>query len=383
MNRRRLVNLLAPLFATTYLAASGCGGAARQSAPNEVPTLQKPSAEASLIGKNKQTSLADLMSHLNASIPVTALSWTQDNRLAIGFGDGSAALGTLPHGGLEELRVSPSTAVVQLSPKTDLALIGTTPITMMRRKKGQSEFEDVFALQNVKLYESSAFSMDSTKLYVSDAKGKLRIWGQPELFYARGPEEKLDEYLNRRAPDFFVEFPSLRGPIAVDTQGSVLVGSAQGVVSYWNPLKPSRVVRIMKLKSPLTSLSESDGFVVATAKDERLRVGQIEPPGYLPWSRNESALLAIAHPWYPDHFISLHHDKVSARQLSTGSQAWSQPLNRKERPCGLTISGSGDFVAVCLSNVVAVLRTSDGSAIGAFSKDKAIVFNSSADARSP
>jgi WD40 repeat protein len=375
MNRRRLVNLLAPLFATTYLAASGCGGAARQSAPNVVPTLQKPSAEASLIGKNEQTSLADLMSHLNASIPVTALSWTQDNRLAIGFRDGSAALGTLPHGGLEELRVSPSTAVVQLSPKADLALIATTPITMMRRKNGQREFEDVFALQNVQLYESSAFSMDSTKLYVSGAKGKLRIWGQPELFYARGSEEKLDEYLNRRAPDFFVEFPSLRGPIAVDTKGSVLIGSAQGVVSYWNPLKPRRVVRIMKLKSPLTSLSESDGFVVATAKDERLRVGRIDPPGYLPWSREESALLAAAHPWYPDHFVSLHRDRISARQLSDGNEVWSQPLQRGGQPCGLTISGSGDFVALCLDNIVAVARTSDGSVLGAFAKNNGIVFH--------
>lgn len=289
------------------------------------------------------------------TVDVTTLEWGDGDRLLVGFADGSFARLSPSSSESDFYQVAKSAFPVEaISPSGKFALIGSGPPAVL-----STDGTAVLQMNPVKSYEGASFARDNLGIYVSDSDGKVRIWGQSHSFEEELTKEKLEDYLNRQAPDFHVQFPPLSGPIQMSTDGVLLVGTEDGTISMWNPKKPSSSNRIMKMDAPVAWFDAAGGVIVATSTQGQLKVGVLSPPSYKAWSRDARADYADVANLLPGQFVSQSGATVALRDVETGESIWSIELPGSEA-CGVAVAENGRRIAACVDGRVVILDAEDG-----------------------
>ena len=211
-------------------------------------------------------------------------------------------------------------------------------------------------------FESAAFGSDGVTLYVADKAGKVRIWGQPHSFEEDQHKEKLENYLNRQAPDFHVEFPPVRGPIHITDRNKLVVVDGEGAVRIWDPTRPSASKRIMAVGGGARSIASADGHVFVTSMTGALKVGLDDGSGFLPWSKDARGAFVAASPMTAGTFFTLDNGSLASRNTQSGGVVWTTTVP-DGHPCGLAVSPDGNTLAACIGNFVATFDATSGAAL--------------------
>lgn len=332
----------------------GCGGGTQQVGD------EGPSGGTATMGSTAESPSTDAPDELSfadgSPVAVTTMAWGDGDRFLAGFADGSFASFSPSSSEVVHHKVTKNDyPVAAISPSGKFALIASNPPAVLA-----IDGTAVLQMNPVKSYQGASFARDNLGVYVSDSEGKVRIWGQSHSFEEELTKEKLEDYLNRQAPDFHVQFGPLSGPIEMSSQGFLLVGAADGTISMWNPSKPSSSKQIMKLDAPVARFDAAGGVVVATSTQGQLKVGTLSPPSYKPWSRDARADYADVANLLPDQFVSQTGGTVSLREVESGESVWTVDLPGDEA-CGVSISENGRRVAVCVDRRIVFLDTETGS----------------------
>jgi WD40 repeat protein len=333
-----------------------CGGGASETPADDPSGGAASTTDGSSSGvSGRGDAEAKLSFESGSAVRVTTLEWGDGDRLLVGFADGSFAAVDPATSRYEHSKVSKGDYDVEaISPSGKFALIGSTPPAVL-----SNDGQAVLQMNPVKSYEGASFARDNLGIYVSDSEGKVRIWGQSHSFEEELTKEKLEDYLNRQAPDFHVQFGALAGPLTMSTDGVLLVGAADGTISVWNPRKPSSSKRIMKLDAPVAAFDAAGGVVVATSTNGQLKVGVLDPPGYKPWSRDARADYADVSNLLTDQFVSQTGNTVALRDVETGDEVWSKELPGS-RACGVSVSQNARRIAVCVDDRVVFVDAETG-----------------------
>lgn len=341
----------------------GCGGGQATSGADD-PSGGSGTSTGGEVASS-EAAAAELSFASSNTVDVTSLEWGDGDRLLVGFADGSFATVSPSDSEAAHHKVAKNAfPVAAVSPSGKFALLDSAPPAILA-KDGTA----VLQMNTVKAYQGASFARDNLGVYVSDSEGKVRIWGQSHSFEDELSKEKLEDYLNRQAPDFHVQFPPLSGPIQMSTDGVLLVGAQDGTISMWNPSKPSSSKRIMKLDAPVARFDAAGGVIVATSTQGQLKVGTLSPPSYKAWSRDAKADYADVANLLPDQFISQTGATVALRDVETGEEQWTRELPGSDA-CGVAISENGRRVAVCIDGNVVLLDAETGM-------PSSYVFNSS------
>ncbi len=285
---------------------------------------------------------------------VTALQFV-GARLGIGFSDGAMALVDTSSGEVSHWKVAKAHAVAAVSPAGDFALLASSPPVIVNVKG-----ELILQMNTVPSFESAVFGNDGISLFVADKKGKVRIWGQAHSFEEDQHKEKLENYLNRQAPDFHVEFPPIRGPIHITEGNKLIVVDQEGSVRIWDPTRPSAVKRIMKVGGGARSIASADGHIFVTSVTGALKVGVEDGSGYLPWSKDARGGFVAASSMTAGTFFSLDAGTLESRNIQSGEVVWAAVVP-PGRACGLTLSRDGNTLAACIGDFVATFDATSGA----------------------
>ncbi len=275
-------------------------------------------------------------------------------RLAVGFSDGNIALVDPGTSDVKSARVAEVFAVDAVAPHGDLALLAKNPPVIVN-----FDGDLILQMNTVSDYESASFSSGGLPLFVADKKGKVRIWGQSHSFEEDQHKEKLENYLNRQAPDFHVELSPIRGPIHVMDDGRLVVVDIEGIVRVWDQTSPSTSKRIMKLDGAVRSLDSGDGYIYATSVTGALKVGKADG-GYLPWSADARGGYVAASRLAAGTFFVVDSNQLKQLTTETGETVWRADLP-DGHACGIDVSDDAKTLAVCVGNYVALFDASDGT----------------------
>ena len=292
---------------------------------------------------------------------VTLVDFLEDE-VALGFGDGAVALFNPKTGKARESKVAQAHEVAAIAPTGDLALVRSSPPAIV-----SFGGELILQMNTVQQFESAAFGHDGLALYVADRHGKVRIWGQAHSFEEDQHKEKLENYLNRQAPDFHVEFPPIRGPIGITDANQIVVADAEGVVHLWDPTQPSNSKRIMKLGGPIRSVVGAEGYIYATSTTGALKIGKADG-GYLPWTKDARGGFVTATGLASGMYWQLDDRLVAARKTEDGEALWETALPAGHL-CGLAVSNDANWLAACVGNFVVVLDADGGAVQGVMYRD--------------
>ncbi len=138
----------------------------------------------------------------------------------------------------------------------------------------------------------------------------------------------------------------------------MIFGDQEGVISLWNPARPSQSKRIMKLDGPVRSISGSGNELVATSTTGQLKAGKLDPPSFFGWARDVRGDFAATSDLLRGKFVEATKGTIRMRVMETGEVEWELPA--PGTPCGVAVSEDGNFAAVCLDNKVVILSTRDG-----------------------
>lgn len=249
-------------------------------------------------------------------------------------------------------RVAQKNGIVATSPDGNFVVINADSPAVMG-----VDGSLVLQMGMVKQFEAAVFSGDAKTLYVGERTGKLRIWGQSHSFEKQGKGERLENYLNRQAPDFLVTFASIEGPIASSGRGMLFVADSEGIISAWDPSKPGEIHRLMKVKGTVKSMQATAQHVVTTSKSGFLKVGRVDPPSYFPWSKDVRAEFAAISEFTGDDFVFLDAQGVKMKSIEEGKEKWALDLPEGPR-CGLDVSDDGRTIAACIGNMVYLISGS-------------------------
>lgn len=308
-----------------------------------------PVSESESGGETKSS--GDATKAPEGSEAISMLYFAPNQNLYVGTRSGSLAEVDVGNQKATVSKVAGSSAVVATSPDGGYAIIESSPPAVMGLDGAL-----VLQMSLVKNFESAVFGADGKTLYVGDRGGKLRIWGQAHSFTKQGKGERLENYLNRQAPDFLVEFPSIEGTLAASGTGLLFVAGSDGIVSSWNPAKPGEIHRLMKVKGTVKSMQATGQHVVTTSKSGYLKVGRVDPPSYLPWSKDVRADYVAISELTGDKFVMLDGEGVKMKGLDDGTNAWSLALPDGPR-CGLDVSDDGREIAACVGNMVYIISS--------------------------
>lgn len=338
------------------LLAVGCGSSSKATQSSAAEMTRDPGASAQVATEEPTRDPGKVEFPSGASQSLSVLEFGLDGQLMVGFSNGTLAkMRVLSRTGKVTSVSSKGVAPIAISPDGSLVVLNSSPPVAVNDTGAL-----ILNMNSVSSVEDAAFARSEFSLYVGSPDGTIRIWGQAHSFEEPKSTEKMEDYLNRQASDFKIKMKPLRGPLHATDSGLLLFADDTGVVSLWNPRKPSESRRIMKLEGTARSLSTSGNDVVTTSSTNQLKVGRLDPPSYLPWSRGETAAYAATSEFLPDKFIELSEGRLRARTISTGDEEWSVALPSGE-PCGVSVSPDGNLAAVCVDNYVATFATSDGT----------------------
>ncbi len=346
---RRVIGLVLAVS----LAACGGGGAG---AASDDPSGGTAGGEQGSSAETAEESGAEL-ELASASAKVTWLDWGDGDRMLVGFSNGSFAAIDPATSRYEYYKVTKNDFPIEaIAPSGNFALIGSTPPAVLA-KDGTA----VLQMNPVKNYSGASFARDNLGIYVSDHDGNVRIWGQEHSFEDELSKEKLEDYLNRQAPDFKVQFAPLEGPLNMTTDGVLLIGAKDGTISMWSMQKVSSSKRIMKLDAPVERFDAAGGVIVATSTEGQLKVGTLDPPSYKAWSREAKADFADVSNLLTDQFVSQTGSTVALRDVESGDAVWSVELPGS-KACGVAVSANARRIAACVDDNIVVLDAENGQA---------------------
>lgn len=338
---------------SSLLFAMACAGSSTQSAADaevsEAPTLNADGTVAAQDGSRPDR--------------IVLPEGTASSVSFLGFGRGKLQIGTsdgwvgtvqiLNRKAEAKLMSTTGTRVATISPDADLVMLDSKPPQVVNQTGAL-----ILNLGMVPSLAAAAFAHDSFSLFVSEPGGKVRVWGQAHSFEQPSGDEKLENYLNKQASDFNVNFKPLAGPLYLMPGGSMIFGDQEGVISLWNPAKPSQSKRIMKLDGPVRSISGSGNELVATSTTGQLKAGKLDPPSFFGWARDVRGDFAGTSELLRGKFVEATEGTIRLRVMETGEVEWELPAPGK--PCGVAVSEDGNFAAICLDHKVVVLSTRDG-----------------------
>lgn len=351
--------------ATAMLCGMACsGGASTQKTEGTGSTTESSSGSSSSTssGNNGATSSSGSSAPREVTFPgvqprsITHVSFVPGH-LALGFGDGTVTLFDYKSGESKTSKASKAFEVAAVSPDGQLALLRTNPPAIVNFKG-----DLILQMNTVGKFESAAFNRNGVGIYVADEAGKVRIWGQAHSFEEDQHKEKLENYLNRQAPDFHVEFPPIRGPLTLSDSDQILVADSEGVVRMWDPTNPSSAKQIMKLDGHLRSMAAAEGYVYATAVTGQLKIGKTEG-GYLPWTKEARGGMVAANRLATGMFWLLDRGSISARKTEDGGAMWESKVP-DQNLCGLAVSDDAAVVAACVGNFVVLVDANSGGIRG-------------------
>lgn len=347
------------LFASLVVSSlAACSGGSQGAKPDKA-SVGGSTADSSE-QKSRSSSSAGAAKKLvleSASPRGVALIDFVDQKLTVGFSDGAIAV-VDPGGEVMHAKVAKVHPVSAVAPTGDLALLNASPPVIVN-----FEGDLILQMNTVPSFESATFAPNALMLYVADKSGKVRIWGQPHSFEEDQHTEKLENYLNRQAPDFHVEFPPISGPIRVTDTNKLVVVDKEGTVRLWDPTAPSGSKRLMKVGGGARSISSAAGHILVTSTTGAFKIGREDGSGYLPWTKDATADFVVTSPLAIDTFYQLDTGTLRARTIETGDEIWSVEVPDK-RACGLAISADAKLLGACIGNYVALFDTENGSAVG-------------------
>lgn len=341
------------------VGVAACGGGEASKTDNANPTAVG-ATPAPVAGPAEGGSKNVPIDSSATAMPVVSMTWDGNEMLQVGYKGGAfASLEVFKRKGSTG-QLADSAEIAAISPGGKLFFVRSRPPSVVDGKGTL-----LLRMSNVQSLESGAFSRDGSTVYAASSDGVIRFWGQAHSFVDGGGDEELQDYLNRQANDFRAQVNPIRGPVSVDHNGWLYFVSNEGVVSYYNPAKPSKSFRIMKVKGTPRSVDAADGYVYVTTETGQLKVGKLDPPSYLGWSREAKADYAAGAENYPGRFFSLHEGAVKGRDIETGDTLWEVELPQL-KPCGLSVAPTGDTIAACVGGHIVVLSAKDGSVDSAF-----------------
>jgi outer membrane protein assembly factor BamB len=212
-------------------------------------------------------------------------------------------------------------------------------------------------LNEVGLMDHVALSASGTTFFGVDRDGQLHRWDELPRRLAT-PEANLETLIERQLPDATAHL-SVASPLHVANRGELVFGDTSGRLSRWHPDEPEAITRLAELGAPVVAVAEGNDFYVATARNGRLAVVDIEY-GENDWSATARAELATAHPAWAGRFAYIAEGRLRAADAASGDELWSVALPGLA-VCGLTMSGDGRAIAVCVGNQLALVSREDGS----------------------
>lgn len=278
--------------------------------------------------------------------------------VVVGFGDGRVTKLRAGEGVKFDGKVAKKDPIGAVSPSGNLALLATAPPVIVNMQG-----DLIVQMNTVPEFESATFSSEGLGIYVADKTGKVRIWGQAHTFEEENAKEKLEDYLNRQAPDFLIEFPSVRGPVHMTDDNKLVITDAEGIVRLWDQMSPSSSKRLMKLDAAAQSIDSAGGYIFVTSTFGQLKVAKADGSGYMPWSKDVRGRYVAATPLAVDQFFVLDEGRMELIDVETGEPKWKAELP-KGRPCGLAVSPDASRLAACVGNYVAVFDATNGNPIG-------------------
>jgi len=341
------------VYLSIFALVSACGGGGAQTTEQHVledgTVVEGSKASTSKDGGPRQIAIPG-----GAATPISYMSFGQ-GKLHLGTTDGWVGSAQILNRTSNATRISNTgVQVVAVSSGGELALLNSRPPQVVNQDGAL-----ILNLNMVPVMESGIFAADSFSLFVSEATGRVRVWGQAHSFEVPKGDEKLENYLNKQASDFSVTFAPLAGPIHLMPGGTMIFADQDGVISMWNPAKPSQSKRIMKVEGRVKSLSSSGNEVVATSDRGQLKAGKLDPPSFFGWAREAKGDYAAMSDLLRGKFVESSEGVIRLRVAETGDVEWEVPAPGK--PCGVAISEDGNFAAVCRDNKMLILSTRDGS----------------------
>ncbi len=355
-------NAVVLLVISSLAVFSGCGASSTNTAQDTSNTTGSNSGAQGTDSNGKATSSggdnAKSVTFPQANADTLSLvEFGGANQLFVGTQKGKVGIARIAkrEGSVGTPATQVDAPIRTVAPDGSLAVIETDPTKVVNMRG-----ELILNANTVGNLAGATFAKNDYTLYISAEDGTIRIWGQAHSFADPEPQEKMEDYLNRQGSDFNINVGPLRGPLHSTSNGHIVMTDDQGVVRLWNPRKPSKSKRVMKLDGTARSVSTSGDDIVTTSSNGSLKVGRLDPPSYLPWSRDEKADYAAASDAYYGKFVQLGGGKVRAREIETGEEVWSTDVPAGNS-CGLTMSPDGSLVAACVNNFVVILNTSDGA----------------------
>lgn len=286
--------------------------------------------------------------------PISTFNFGEGAVLNVGTLDGRTATVEVLRRKAEAFNPAAGHRVRTISPDGHMIVIESSPGRVVAR-----DGKLLLNMSTIPDVESAEFAPDNFTLFVTEKGGKLRVWGQANSFN-KPTRENLENYLNRQASDFNVQFDPLSGPIFTMPQGGLLVGGADGVVSFWHSGAPSRTKRIMKLDAPAKTLSASTNDIVAVSQTGGLKVGTLEPAVYHAWSKAAKTEWAVTNQHLDGKFAEIANGKLALRDAQSGNPIWELPLP-KGTSCGLAVNPEGRMGAACVDEALFVFNIADGT----------------------
>lgn len=285
---------------------------------------------------------------------ISYFAFSDGGRLNLGTADGLAASVEVTRRKAESFKPAPGHSVISMSPDGQMIAIEASPGRVVGRSG-----KLLLNMSSIADVESAAFAPDGLGLYVSEPSGKIRVWGQSHSF--EKPEgENLENYLNRQASDFNVQFDPLAGPMFAMPEGGLLMGGADGVISFWHSSAPGKSKRVMKLDSPVRSVTASNNDVVTVSQSGALKVGTLEPSTYHLWSKQAKTEWAATNTHLTGKFVEVVDGTVRLREAQSGEVNWTLPLP-SGRSCGVAVSPDGRLGAACVADTLFVFNVGPGT----------------------
>lgn len=293
---------------------------------------------------------------------ISYFAWGADGRLYLGYTDGKwGALEPRGERGQIELATKAADPVVALSPNAELALVESSPPTLIRLRDHQV----LLRLNKLSSLHKAGFFPSASGFFVGDQAGTLHVWKKSEDSLKNLKTRDLKDVIARQTPAFSAQIAPLTGQIAMSSVDDLFMATDDGTVLRWNYKEPSVIDSVVRLPGAGRSLDASQDYLVATSEDGALRVVSRAEAAFLPWSLDERAEVAAAS---SEGLVVLGEVDGGAvlamRSYQEGAYSWRVPAPGG-KSCGLALSPDAQTIALCLDAGVIFVDSKTGEALAA------------------
>ena len=361
----RAVGLSSILILST-LSLAACAGGSNARSDAEVQDGEQnadgaySSSDASFDGP-----ALDAFSAPGGSPKITFFGWGKDGDLHIGYADGKWARldANAQDGALSAVTKNPH-AVVALSPNTQLALVASTPPTIIRLHDHQI----LLRLNKVDALRTGGFFPSGDGFFAGDESGTLHVWNNSEESLNQVTTRDLKQVIQRNAPAFSAQIAPLSGDVSMTRTDDLLMAIPDGTLLRWNFKSPETIDSLVRLPAAGQSLAASRDYLAATTNEGALRVVDRARSAFVPWSLEEKGDAVAANESLAESFVVVETGAdqlaLSMRAFEDGAFRWRVPAPAGEL-CGLAISQDARTIALCVDGGVIFVNAQNGAATAA------------------